>query len=199
MNAQQRRKWLRRRLSDQGSISVTEAARELKVSKMTIHRDLRLMEEEGVLRRIFGGAVPVTGTSTGQPLVTRDCVMCSRPGLSNLKYIITLRDGTRHVTCCPHCGLAAHLTFGPDISLALASDFLTSTPFSARAGVFVMQSAVSPCCSPSVLAFEHDQQARRFIKGFGGWRAGMEEALQFLQDEAGMGCGCCKECDSPAS
>ena len=44
---------LRRR----GSIDVQELSRKFGVTYMTIHRDLRALEEEGLISRIYGGAV----------------------------------------------------------------------------------------------------------------------------------------------
>ena len=46
------------RLSLDGSINVVEIARELEVSSATVRRDLRLLEDQRLLGRIHGGAVP---------------------------------------------------------------------------------------------------------------------------------------------
>ncbi len=46
------------RLRDAGRVGVTEAAAFLHVSDETIRRDLKRLEELGLLRRIHGGAVP---------------------------------------------------------------------------------------------------------------------------------------------
>ena len=46
------------RLRDAGRVGVAEAAALLRVSDETIRRDLKLLEERGLLRRIHGGAVP---------------------------------------------------------------------------------------------------------------------------------------------
>jgi DeoR/GlpR family transcriptional regulator of sugar metabolism len=59
MFAAQRREWLLRRLAQNRQIIVNEAAKELNVSEGTIRTDLRLLEEEGMLERTHGGAVPV--------------------------------------------------------------------------------------------------------------------------------------------
>ncbi len=44
-------------LRERGGLSVGELAQVLEVSPSTIRRDLSLMEDEGILRRTFGGAV----------------------------------------------------------------------------------------------------------------------------------------------
>ena len=59
MFAAQRREWLLRQLAQNRQIIVKEAAKALKVSEGTIRTDLRLLEEEGLLERTHGGAVPV--------------------------------------------------------------------------------------------------------------------------------------------
>ena len=46
------------RLSLDGSVNVVEIARELEVSSATVRRDLRLLEDQRLLGRIHGGAVP---------------------------------------------------------------------------------------------------------------------------------------------
>ncbi len=53
----QRQDWLRRRLDATGRVRIDEAARRLKVSEMTIRRDLQELEAMGVARRLRGGAV----------------------------------------------------------------------------------------------------------------------------------------------
>jgi DeoR family glycerol-3-phosphate regulon repressor len=46
------------RLRDDGRVSVTPLAKILDVSEETIRRDLKELEQSGMLRRIYGGAVP---------------------------------------------------------------------------------------------------------------------------------------------
>jgi DeoR/GlpR family transcriptional regulator of sugar metabolism len=46
-----------RLLQVRGSVSISELERELGVSGMTVRRDLRVLEERGVARRTYGGAV----------------------------------------------------------------------------------------------------------------------------------------------
>lgn len=59
MFAAQRRERLLQMLARNRQIIVKEAAKELNVSEGTIRTDLRLLEEEGLLERTHGGAVPV--------------------------------------------------------------------------------------------------------------------------------------------
>lgn len=54
-----RQKAIQDHLESEGKAVISSLAKELDVSEMTIRRDLRQMEEQGLLRRVHGGAVPV--------------------------------------------------------------------------------------------------------------------------------------------
>lgn len=54
--------WIRARLAADGSVRINEAAVELRVSEMTIRRDLQELEAMGQARRVRGGAVAVGPT-----------------------------------------------------------------------------------------------------------------------------------------
>lgn len=58
-----RRKYILELLVENHSVSVTELCERLNVSEMTIRRDLRALEQEGLLRRTHGGAVSSLGRS----------------------------------------------------------------------------------------------------------------------------------------
>lgn len=57
MLTQDRHRLLLRRLEETGSLRVAGLDRELDVNAMTIWRDLRLLEQRGLLKRVHGGAV----------------------------------------------------------------------------------------------------------------------------------------------
>lgn len=57
MDVHERHEWISRRLGETGRLTVSEAAETLRVSGMTVRRDLTALEERGVLRRIRGGAI----------------------------------------------------------------------------------------------------------------------------------------------
>jgi DeoR family fructose operon transcriptional repressor len=59
MLPEQRRRRIVELVNEQGSCSVTELASELDYSKPTIRRDLNELEQEGLIERSHGGAVPV--------------------------------------------------------------------------------------------------------------------------------------------
>lgn len=54
-----------------GRVSNTELARQLKVSEMTIRRDLAALDSQGALRRVHGGALPVASGSYEPPFAAR--------------------------------------------------------------------------------------------------------------------------------
>jgi DeoR/GlpR family transcriptional regulator of sugar metabolism len=59
MLAPRRHELILRALHDDGTASVTGLAERLGASEATIRRDLIQLDEEGLLRRVYGGAVPV--------------------------------------------------------------------------------------------------------------------------------------------
>ncbi len=53
----ERRRQIAQRVSEQGSLSITELSRVFNVSEMTIHRDLDALENMGLLQKTRGGAL----------------------------------------------------------------------------------------------------------------------------------------------
>ena len=51
-----RQKWITEYILEQGSLEVDELSDQFQVSRMTIHRDLDELEQQGVLRKVRGGA-----------------------------------------------------------------------------------------------------------------------------------------------
>jgi hypothetical protein len=185
MNSVLRRERLVEIVREQKSVSLQELIGHFDVSKMTLHRDLVLLESRGILRRFHGGVVLAEAESHPVPLpsalVQEQCVVCLRPVTPRLLYSITLTNGIRRYACCPHCGLAQHLSLGGEILSALATDFLAGRPHPAHRSLFLFESSATPCCHPSIITFEDAEQARRFQTGFGGTLATFDEALALLR------------------
>ena len=59
MIAEERRRKLLDALKKNGALSVASASEMLRVSRMTVHRDLDTLSAAGLLRKVHGGAVPV--------------------------------------------------------------------------------------------------------------------------------------------
>lgn len=202
MRAMERRRAFLERLEAEGSLSIAKLAADFGVSKMTIHRDLDLLESRGALRRIHGGAVlpkvEVMEDEAAAPGKSglRECMICFRPATQHLVYSMTLRDGTQRQACCPHCGISAQISLGEQVIMALTSDYLSGQMHSVQRSFFLYGSAAEPCCRPSILTFADEDNARRFQAGFGGELGRFEDALNFLradmQFNAGQpGCPAC--------
>jgi len=58
-----------------GRVDVTELAAELQVTSETVRRDLTILERQGVLRRVHGGAIPVERLGFEPALAARNAVM----------------------------------------------------------------------------------------------------------------------------
>ncbi len=71
MLLQERRKRILELIETQGRVTVPDLCRMFQVSEMTIRRDLREMDRDGLLRRVHGGAVSGRGRGFEPPLLTR--------------------------------------------------------------------------------------------------------------------------------
>ncbi len=206
MKSTQRRKDLLSMIQAKGGLSLKEITESFPVSKMTIHRDLDILEQRGLIRRIFGGAVPIEEAKANelpasvlpppsssrfiQPTQALDtCIVCRRPVIQHLLYTITFSSGEQCFACCPHCGLSAHLRHRDTIISAMTADFISGKPHPAHRSFYLLGSIAAPCCTPSILSFEAEEQARRFQTGFGGTIGGLQEALSYLEQEMAMDSG----------
>ena len=197
MKALKRRTELLALINATGAVSLKELTSRFDVTKMTIHRDLEFLEKRGLIRRIFGGAMPVEGAGSVTPAAAppppaRDprpapagdsCLVCRRPVSQHLLYGITLTTGAQQYACCPHCGLSAHLRQREKIATAMTADFISGRPHPAHRSHYLMGSLATPCCTPSILTFEQEDEARQFQQGFGGCLGTLQEAFAFLEAE----------------
>ncbi|MCX4552620.1 DeoR/GlpR family DNA-binding transcription regulator [Streptomyces sp. NBC_01387] len=65
--AEQRRALILDEVRRRGGVRVNELTRKLKVSDMTVRRDLDALARQGVIEKVHGGAVPVVEASTHEP------------------------------------------------------------------------------------------------------------------------------------
>lgn len=63
MDVSERRAYIAGQVASAGEVEFGALAETLQVSKMTIRRDIEILEEQGVLRRVVGGAISLKGTS----------------------------------------------------------------------------------------------------------------------------------------
>jgi DeoR/GlpR family transcriptional regulator of sugar metabolism len=71
VNTEARRTFILSEIETRGSVSVTALAEHLDVSEMTIRRDLTDLRNEGLVKRVHGGAVSTRGRSFEPPLLLR--------------------------------------------------------------------------------------------------------------------------------
>lgn len=74
MYAAERQQWLLNRARDAGRVDVAVTAEELDVSAETIRRDLDVLERQGLLRRVHGGAIPADLLGFEPGISARDAV-----------------------------------------------------------------------------------------------------------------------------
>ena len=172
-----RRSYILSLLAERGMVRIDELSRALGVSVMTVHRDLDRLAVEGRVQKVRGGAV----LRTPAPSPGDECPVCHASPLTRTQMVLHLSDGSHERACCPHCGLLALAAAGSRAIAALVTDFLYGRMVNARVASYVVEPEVHLCCTPTVLAFEHSEDATRFQRGFGGQVLGMEEAIQHLQ------------------
>ncbi len=72
MDSRSRREATLELLQEKGELSVVELSERTGASAMTIRRDLQLLEQEGVLRRVHGGAISVASRGDLPPYSVRE-------------------------------------------------------------------------------------------------------------------------------
>lgn len=161
----ERRQRMKELIQKHGIIRISELSKQLQVSEMTVHRDLKQLIEEGIVSRTYGG---VEWKASGDT-PSHGCPLCRRIGDQRLSYRLVLEDQQVETACCPHCGLLRYRQVEEQVVQALCQDFFTNTTISAEQAWFVFQPQVEiGCCHPQVLCFASKETAERFIVGFGG-------------------------------
>ncbi len=156
-------------------LTLAEIREVINVSAMTLHRDLRDLEEKRLIRRVHGGVV-----SGKMPLTVQieSCAYCG--GELPVRTRITLIDqhGKKFQVCCCHCGFG--FMKQEKYSSALGVDFLYGTVVDLKQSHFLVKPRVKICCEPSVLLFADEEDALRMQKGFGGEIMNYEAVRQLL-------------------
>lgn len=164
------------------SIKISELSKELSVSEMTIHRDIKPLIEDGTIAKTFGGITLISKNDYQE--TNKSCIICHRDINEKMAYRIILADSKIEHTCCAHCGLLRHHQLGEDVRQAICYDYLKLTTINAKSAVYVMNTTIDMgCCQPQVLAFELKKHALSFIKGFGGEVLSFHEATDAVIKE----------------
>lgn len=161
------------------NVKIAELSEELKVSEMTIHRDVKQLVDEGFVVKTFGG-ISLAQTSTNQQVTQNSsCVLCHRPINDRFAYQLHLANNRTERACCSHCGIIRQLQLADQVVQAITYDFFTGTTMGANIAYFVVNPSVQiTCCQPQVLAFDSKDNAEKFVKGFGGDAYNLEQTLE---------------------
>lgn len=159
-----------------------ELADIFKVSLMTIYRDIKELEKEGLIERKHGMVCLKEDESSLQ-----QCVICSKDIDRRFNVIHFLSEGKRVHACCPHCGLMAFRRLNDKVESIIMKDFINCNPVNAFTSWYVVGADISPCCSPSVFAFSDRYIAERFSRGFGGKVLDFEDALEEIHRLMSLG------------
>lgn len=183
MTGKQRRKVILQLTAANGGISVRELTERFHVSRMTIHRDIQMLDQAGHLKRIHGGALPGGPREPHRAEVL--CSACQNRVKSHQRYLHQLSDQQQTVYCCAGCGLRAQLLH-PELGEYYATDLISGQSIPAENAYFLIRSAAEPCCQPSILSFADEREAANFHAGFGGVLGRLPETLAFLRTEQSL-------------
>jgi len=103
MIAEERRRKLLEFLETTGSLSVADVSEQMKVSRMTVHRDLHTLSAAGLLRKVHGGAVPVLKGDSSIEDVARSFIE-RKPANAGAKeriaeHLAKILAGARNIAC----------------------------------------------------------------------------------------------------
>ncbi|HEX4715672.1 MAG TPA: DeoR/GlpR family DNA-binding transcription regulator [Ktedonobacteraceae bacterium] len=93
MLAQERRQHIFKAIEASGVASVRDLAQRFDVSMITIMRDLQELEQEGLIRRVHGGAISVRGASYEPPFSARESQLSPEKQRIALKAVELVTDG----------------------------------------------------------------------------------------------------------
>jgi DeoR/GlpR family transcriptional regulator of sugar metabolism len=93
MLAQERRQHIFKAIEASGVASVRDLAQRFDVSMITIMRDLQELEQEGLIRRVHGGAISVRGASYEPPFSARESQLSPEKQRIALKAVELVADG----------------------------------------------------------------------------------------------------------
>mgnify|MGYP001237747527 CR=1 FL=1 len=190
--ASERRETIKTLIKEKKHLKISELSQLLDVSEMTIHRDVKVLVEQGFVTKTFGG-IQLNEQEDSNHSNTQ-CAVCHRPIQDYLSYRLILADGTIEHTCCCHCGLIRHFQKSNQVIQAICTDFLLHTTISAVSAHFVLGTTIDcQCCQPQVLPFDKKEDADKFVKGFGGEVYTFDEAMNEMVSAAS--CSCCQKND----
>jgi len=158
----------------EGEKTPKELASYFGVSLMTIYRDIKELEREGLIEKEHG----ILRLKEQKEELPKECFVCHKEIDGRFNAIFFLKDGKKAQACCPHCGLMGFKILGDKIEAVLMKDFISCNPINASSCWYVVGASISPCCTPSAFAFVDKETAEKFAKGFGGSVLPLKEAVE---------------------
>jgi DeoR family transcriptional regulator, copper-sensing transcriptional repressor len=149
-----------RLVTEKGDLSIEELRQIINISQATVYREVQELVQLGLIAKVPGGVSRIKISPAG-------CVQCGRENNQRTVFLIEQSDGEKFSACCSHCGLMT-LAKNTNVSIAMTTDFFYGTMLNASQAWYVLNSDVSLCCRPSILSFSNLEDAKRFVKGFGG-------------------------------
>jgi DeoR family transcriptional regulator, copper-sensing transcriptional repressor len=190
MLASERQQLIKELINSQKNLKISDLSGILGVSDMTVHRDIKVLVEEGIVEKTFGG-IRLIDSQVQKPNVN-ECVVCSRTIDHRLYCQLILTNNRVETACCPHCGIIRHQMLGNEVVEILCCDFFTNTTISAIHAWYVMDTSIDlSCCMPQVLPFKQKEHADGFVRGFGGTVLTFEQASQKVIGQEYSHRGCC--------
>lgn len=151
------------------------------------------MRVKTIIAGVVGLGVVIAALVTAWYLLRRRpeaiCPLSGRGIHAETRALVTI-GGRKYETCCLRCGIIEAQQTGKPLRVLQVADFETGKPLPPENAWYVEGSAVNHCmnmtstaeradqqsvcllgfdrCSPSVLAFSNEQQARAFIAQHGG-------------------------------
>ncbi|WP_010097738.1 DeoR/GlpR family DNA-binding transcription regulator [Ornithinibacillus scapharcae] len=93
MQPSERRSWVLQKIQVEGKVEIDQLSAELDVSPMTIRRDLDLLEEEGKVIRVHGGAVGTKPLITETPFFAKESRNTDQKRFIAKKALSYVKDG----------------------------------------------------------------------------------------------------------
>ncbi|GIN84853.1 HTH-type transcriptional repressor YcnK [Heyndrickxia sporothermodurans] len=174
-------------LECEGNLRISDLSKRLKVSEMTVYRDIKpLIEQQKVIKTSNGVAL--------SPPIKKPAYACSycykESNTRHSVQIITIHQQVEQ-TCCLHCGLLYYSEIEDKVSQILCKDFLHDTTMSAKLATYIIGADINlNCCQPQVIAFESMKQAKQFQKGFGGEVYQFSNAIGAIKQIMNGSCPC---------
>jgi DeoR family transcriptional regulator, copper-sensing transcriptional repressor len=178
-------------LSKEGTVSILEISKRLKVSEMTVYRDIKPLLEGKKIKKTSGGIT----LEEIDKISSNVCRYCLKELNNRHPVQIITNDLKVEQLCCPHCGLLRYKDIEKDVSQIICRDFLHNTTISAKMAYFVMDCDFNlNCCQPQVLTFDSLKYAEQFQKGFGGNIFDFNQAIDelLIRMNGDKGCQCHK-------